>query len=376
MTHSPKQTMAKSEKVGENVAIYERNGRWYVNFQVNRRQVRRSLKTQSKKEAKRRALAIERDIVNGEHRPAKRPPLIDDVIVQYVAHLKSEGRKPKTISKYEFCYDILRDVAQRRRCTRISDIDVALVDQFRAERAAGTETVNPSKPKTVHNDTVAIRQLVNFALKRGLIEDDPLKSLKMKKPKRTPQPCWTRDQVDLILAAAKPPHHPALVFLAETGTRVGEAKWLTWDDVDLKHRQIHIRPKPGWTPKSGDQRVVPMSNRAFELLSNHPRHGTWVFTARVTPRNPEPGRQISERRLLQYLKRVLKGLGLAGHLHTFRHSFISFAAYEGISEQVLRRWIGHVDRDVLDWYFHLADSASQAAMDRLSRAAERKQKSA
>jgi site-specific recombinase XerD len=64
------------------------------------------------------------------------------------------------------------------------------------------------------------------------------------------------------------------------------------------------------------------------------------------------GRQISERRLLQYLKRVLKRLGLRGHLHTFRHSFISFAAFEGVSERVLRRWIGHVDREILDWYFH------------------------
>ncbi len=102
-----------------------------------------------------------------------------------------------------------------------------------------------------------------------------------------------------------------------------------------------------------------------------PRNGRWVFTARVTARHPQPDRQISERRLLDYLKRVLKRLGLVGHLHTFRHSFISFAACEGIPERVLRQWIGHVDREILDWYFHLADSQSHAAMKRLSEAAER-----
>jgi site-specific recombinase XerD len=99
-----------------------------------------------------------------------------------------------------------------------------------------------------------------------------------------------------------------------------------------------------------------------------------VFTARVTGRHPEAGRQISERRLLQYLKRVLKRLGLRGHLHTFRHSFISFAAYEGVSERVLRTWIGHVDREILDWYFHLADAHSQEAMRKLSEAARRHRK--
>ena len=32
--------------------------------------------------------------------------------------------------------------------------------------------------------------------------------------------------------------------------------------------------------------------------------------------------------------------------------------------------IGHVDREILDWYFHLADAESQEAMRRLSQAAE------
>jgi integrase len=248
-----------------------------------------------------------------------------------------------------------------------------MVDQYRAERVAGAPGRKPAKPKTVHNDTVTIRQLVNFALKRGLISEDPLKDLEIKKPKRTPQPCWTRDQVDQILAAATPPHQAPLIFLAETGARVGEAKWLSWDDVDFDHRLIHLRPKEGWKPKSGDERAVPMSDRLFDLLRALPCTGTWVFTARVTSRHPTAGRQISERRLLQYLKRLLKRLGLKGHLHTFRHSFISFAAYEGVSERVLRTWIGHVDREVLDWYFHLADPQSQAAMKRLSDAAKRSQ---
>ena len=121
------------------------------------------------------------------------------------------------------------------------------------------------------------------------------------------------------------------------GVRVGEAKWLTWDDVDFEHRLIHIRPKEGWKPKSGDERAVPMSDRLFDLLHALPHTGTWVFTARVTTRHPATGRQVSERRLLQYLKRLLKRLGLKGHLHTFRHSFISFAANSGVPERVLRK---------------------------------------
>jgi site-specific recombinase XerD len=79
-------------------------------------------------------------------------------------------------------------------------------------------------------------------------------------------------------------------------------------------------------------------------------------------------RQISERRLLLSLKRFLKQLGLKGHLHTFRHSFISHALIQGIPEAIVRQWVGHVDRDVMKLYTHIADAASQAAMQRLAAA--------
>jgi integrase len=355
------------EKVGEFVAIFPRGEIWYVNCQHGHRQTRRSLKTRSKKEARRKALVVEKEILAGEHCQPRRAPLLTDAVASYLDHLRSEGRSSKTMAKYEFCFALLLDVAARRRIRRLDQLDLQLVDQFRAERAAGGPKCRPAKPKTIHNDTVTVRQLVNFALQRRLIADDPLVNLKLAKPKRSPQPCWTREQVDRILQAAEMPHRAVLTFLAETGTRVGEAKWLTWEDIDIERRLVHIRPKVGWSPKSRDQRAVPISDSLYTLLSSLPRCGVWVFPARRTARHPEADRQFSERRLLQYLKRLLKRLGLKGHLHAFRHSFISLAAIHGVSERVLRAWVGHVDREVLDWYFHLADEQSVGAMRRLTR---------
>lgn len=373
MTNNQNEDSGEYEPVGERVRIFARNGRWYANYQAEGQQVRRSLKTTSKKEARRRALLIEQELLTGEHKHKPRSPLISDVVDQYIAHLVAEGRAAKTVRKHQFCFKLLQDIAERRYIKRISQLDMRLVDQYRAERKAGGEGRRPSKPKTVHNDTVTIRQLVNFAVKRGLISDDPLRDLEIKKPKRTPQPCWTRDQVDQILAAATPPHQAPMVFLAETGVRVGEAKWLSWDEVDLEHRLIHIRPKDGWKPKSGDERVIPMSDRVYDLLRALPHIGTWVFAARVTARHPTTGRQISERRLLQYLKRLLKRLGLKGALAHVSAKLHQLRGQQWRGRTRVRKWIGHVDREVLDWYYHLADPESQAAMKRLSDAAKRNQ---
>ena len=150
--------------------------------------------------------------------------------------------------------------------------------------------------------------------------------------------------------------------------RVGELKHLTWDDVDFLRGVILIQEKVGWKPKTGDQRAIPMSPAARAVLESFPRKAQWVFTAAPSRRYPKGDHQVSERRLLDYLKRVLKRLGFKGHVHTFRHAFISNALTQGIPEAIVRQWVGHVDPEVIKLYTHIADQASQAAMRRLAEA--------
>jgi len=44
---------------------------------------------------------------------------------------------------------------------------------------------------------------------------------------------------------------------------------------------------------------------------------------------------------------VLKGLGLQGKIHTFRHAFLSQALINGTPEALVRAWAEHVDWDIL-----------------------------
>ena len=168
------------------------------------------------------------------------------------------------------------------------------------------------------------------------------------------------------MAASPEPQRWAFALLADTGMRIGELQHLTWNDVDFKRNLLHIRPKAGWKPKTGDQRSVPLSPTLKQLLEQLPRLCEWVLTAPPSTRYPRGDHQISERRLLKCLKGVLKPLGFEGHLHTFRHAFISHALTSGIPEAVVRSWVGHVDQDVIKLYTHIADTESQAAMKRLT----------
>lgn len=366
----PQNEGRKAEKAGELVSIYRRNRVWQAQYMVGRRQVRQSLRTKSRKTAQLRASKLDRDLVAGAVHPTFQEPPLNAVIEQYLAYLRVEGRTDKTIKKYEFALRIVEKLATAARIEKASELSVSFVDRFRAARKSGDEASGrrPSSPKTIHHDTVLIRQLVNYALRRGLIERDPLAGLRIPKPRRNLQPCWSQAEVEKILDATRPPYRSALTMLAETGMRVGELVWLTWDDIDFVGAWIHIRPKDGWRPKSGDHRSVPMSARARKVLLAQSRCSRWAFPRPALENSRSTTDQISPRRLLACVKRVVKRLGLSGHLHTFRHAFISNAAIAGVAPDVLRKWVGHVDQATFDLYFHLASDASQRAMSRLDEA--------
>ena len=351
-----------SIKVGDHARIWRRGDTWWINIQVHRRQVRRSLETTNKAEATKRALKIERGMVEGNLDLDRDKITLDEAIDAYDAFLVSEGRAKRTLTQYRHTFKLMRQIAAELGRPLLIQVDLTFTDRFRTLR------VDQGKaPKTIHTETTILRQVVNHSRRRNLLSRDPLAGLRLVKPKPRPQPGWTQEEVQRILAASSTPHRDALELLAETGMRVGELKHLTWADVamDGPHPVLHIRPKDGWKPKTGDIRAIPLSPRAVELLRSLPRHSRWVIAAPPRGTDPQGLRQFSERRLLLHLKRLLARIGLPGHLHTFRHAFISHAASEGVPEAVIRSWVGHVDAQILRLYMHIADRTSQGWMQRL-----------
>ena len=252
--------------------------------------------------------------------------------------------------------------ADMRRQSSIANLNAEFADSFRAMLHK-----RGRKLKTIYTALVILRSLTRFALHRRMTDVDPLPGSKLRKPKPRPQPCWTPLEADEIVGAAPDRYRPYFTCLRETGCRAGEAKYLTWDDIDYEQKLLHIRPKDEWKPKSGDQRKVPMTPKLIEMLQSLPRAGRWVFTAPVTRLHPQAGRQISERRALRALKRVLRHLERVGHLHTFRHTFISQALTSGVPEAVVRDWVGHVDPAVIRLYTHISLEVSQGYLDRFTR---------
>ncbi len=344
---------------GERVSIYRRGNTWYANWQKDGRQYRRSLQTRSKKEAILRAQQIERDLDAPASAPVVHSATVRQAIEEFLRVKESEDKAASTMTKYRIMTRAIEGEATRLGRQHIDQLDQHFADRLRSRLHA-----IPVSQETIHDHIVMLRSLVLFAYRRRLSPSDPLAGMKLRKPKPKPQPVWTPEDADRIVAEAPAEYRSFFLFLRDTGCRVGEAKFLTWADVDLEQGFAHIRPKDGWKPKSGDQRAVPLSGRLRSELKQLSRPSRWVFNAPCTARDPKP-RQVDVRASLESLKKILGKMKLEGHQHTYRHTFISQALSSGVPEAVVRAWVGHVDSEILRLYTHISQATSKVYIEKL-----------
>lgn len=155
-----------------------------------------------------------------------------------------------------------------------------------------------------------------------------------------------------------------IYLLAVTGMRVGESMGLTWDDIDFENCQLSINKtwdiynQDGFAPTKNQQsvRTVPLDNGTIDLLQEYKTH-QWQENEynRLFPANAHV-----------YLNKRLKTLiGRSVHIHSLRHTYVSYLLTNGIEVLTISKLIGHKDPTVtLNTYSHLLKEKEIADFDK------------
>lgn len=123
-------------------------------------------------------------------------------------------------------------------------------------------------------------------------------------------------------------------FSVETGLRLGEVCALEWEDVHEAESWLHVRKS-----KNGDERDVPMSKRAVELLGMVPRDTAYAFP-------------VNKNSFGTAFRIAANELGLpALHFHDTRHEAVSRMAKVYPVLQ-LAAVVGHRDLKSLQVYYN------------------------
>ncbi|HVK08499.1 MAG TPA: site-specific integrase [Gemmataceae bacterium] len=356
-------------RIGNRVTIYTRGRKktYVADFWQDNVHRRISLKTPNMKIAIERATRLAAELDQGSYHRPPADVTTQQAVDDYLAHLRTENRARKTLTKYTGVLNAFVVFLTQLRITRLAKVGARHFDQYRALRAATRHR------KTVYVESVVLKQLFRWAKSRRYLTDNPLADIKLGKPVAEPKGGPSLDQVNQLLGAADERLRSQLAVLAYTGMRSGELQRLRPEDVDLGAGWIHIVSRAGAETKTRTSRKVPIHDRLRPILSavsNKKRD--WLFQSAPSDKYPTGGRPMNTKRLNDCFTRLLKSLGLpAGRkdgfvIHSLRHFFETFTVNAGIPQRVIDTWLGHrSDKSMAAVYYRLADAESQAFMKKV-----------
>ena len=202
---------------------------------------------------------------------------------------------------------------------------------------------------TVKKHLSVLRQSLNDAVCRGLIERSPMASLRMP---RTPERYLERhvfmsvEDAKILLAGLKGEWlYPVVLVTLLYGLRRSEVLGLKWDAVDFRRNTITIRHTvvkfssvvaADAVKSDHSYRTYDILPEVRQVLQELPRTNEYIFT--------RDGLLLRPDCLTRAFKRALVRLALPPmRFHDLRHSTASILFDAGWSLEDVREWLGHSD---------------------------------
>src|ERR1700730_11145598 len=161
----------------------------------------------------------------------------------------------------------------RRSWPSLFETDVRKVSQRDCENWL-TRYQQRYSPTVVNNSIGTLRAVFDEAISTGARFNNPADGLSRMKVRQKQLELPSRDEflrfVDEIrTAGARQSKDCANLvrFLAYSGVRIGEAKYVTWADANFARRELHVRGDPDTGTKNGETRYVPMIPELEQMLT-------------------------------------------------------------------------------------------------------------
>ena len=266
---------------------------------------------------------------------------LDALSKRYIEEL--QNKNPATISNL------------KRVVTFFSSWDPAKITSKHAMDYVIDRRGKEAKPATINREITIMKQFFGWLVKNSITSQNPAQDLKYEKL-GTPRTRWITVEEELHLIGVSPLWLQQIIILAtSTGLRRGELLNLTWDYVDLDQRILTVAKS-----KNGEPRVVPLTKRAMEVLSELylPSHVEYVFICQdLKPISPDT--------LEYYFRLAVKQAELKEvRFHTLRHTCASRLVQGGTDIYVISKLLGHKSIQMSARYSHLDVNSLRRALEK------------
>lgn len=248
-----------------------------------------------------------------------------------------------------------------------------------AKDGANEKTGKPLAPKTIRHNLSLISDVFTYAVKMGLVSDNPCSKVTIPKGEIKEKQIYSQEEMEVLLTKliGEPLKYKVFFYLiAYSGFRRSEMLGLEWKDIDFENNIISIRRTSNYTAERGtytdttktkrSQRTLKISPFIMEMLKQLKeeqdnealRLGTkWVETDRLfTKWN---GEEMNNQTPYGWLKEFCEKNNLPFYgIHSFRHFAASALISAGLDVTTVSGALGHSNSGTtLNVYSHMFQTA-------------------
>jgi integrase/recombinase XerC len=221
---------------------------------------------------------------------------------------------------------------------------------------------------TMRRKVAAVRSLFRFLMKRGVVETNVAKLIRMPKTPKTLPRVMTAEQTNNLLddvAAGKLERpHPArdvaiFEMLYGCGLRVSELVGLNLSEVDTEDRWLLVRGK------GKKERQVPFGSKVAAAL------GRYLAERQAAPGETalfvnHGGRRLTTRGASKIVKLYATVLGgdSSIHPHSFRHAYATHLLSDGADLRTIQELLGHARLSTTQKYTQVSLADLMAVYDK------------
>jgi len=319
-------------------SVRKHGDKWQARIQ-RRGQPSISKSFNNKADALKWARNTESQIDLGTLAPKQAMPRLSRILERYLEEV-SPSKKGALQEKYR--------VAQVRKA-KLADafvdrVDGAAVAKYRDER------LKVVAPNTVRLELALLSAVFEQCRKEwGYPIANPVREVRTPKPGQPRKRRLEPGEEAALLAACEQSGSrylvPLVTLAIETGMRLGELASMTWRNVDLQKRTVHLPDT-----KNGSARTVPLSSRAVTVLQEMPVSITGrVFAAKVGSMKIAFRNALERARSGSVCESFLVGL----RFHDLRHEAVSRFLERGLNPLEVGMVSGHKTLAMLQRYAHL-----------------------
>ena len=294
----------------------------------------------------------------------------DSLFTEWIAG--KTNLKPTTKYKYEYLYQlhVKPYIGDKSLC----DITAKDISQLVQDKKAVLATA-------VVRDIASciIRQSLHYAEGLGYIERNVARFVDIPTVSQNHGRALTNTEINALRQTAHASHRLGIAvdLLIYTGMRKGELLALTWDDIDMDNKEIHVNKS--WirvctngnargeltTPKTKKSiRVIAVPSVLIERLRSYKERETEegrgdrkiVLCQRYEDKHLSPN---NFERLFRQWKDAA-GVGKEIHIHSLRHTYCTLMNEAGVDNWTLIQQTGHTDTRMLEMvYLHQRTKEAQ-----------------